>query len=70
MIDPLDFFQAREDCHQFSIANGTNPLLRHHEGYWSVETKGTRVASLILVFIAGEPQKLDRQKYISVEASL
>ena len=31
----LIFFQMREDCDQFRIANGTNPLLHHHKGHMS-----------------------------------
>ena len=32
---PLNFFQAREDCYRFRVANGTSPLLRHHKGHRS-----------------------------------
>ena len=34
-IEPLNFFQTREDCDQFRIANGASPLLRHHKGHVS-----------------------------------
>ena len=44
MIGPLNFFQVREDCDQFRIANGTSLLLCHHKGH--IATTRTRVVSL------------------------
>ena len=35
LIGPLNFFQGREDCDQFRVANCTSPLLRHHKGHRS-----------------------------------
>ena len=47
----LHFFQGREDCDQFRIANGMSPLLRHHNGHRSNTTR-TRAASLTLNALA------------------
>ena len=47
MVGPLIFFQAREDCDQARIANGTSPLLSHHKMKTSSSYQQTKEEPLL-----------------------